>query len=108
MGLISILDLRAVKAETRFSARLNCCNDGFGLRNELALAAQALSILCGMLSIFELAVSDLRDFRFGDFKLLHTEWQLRSIGGSISTPHHNFRYFSLSPPAPLPITHSDF
>ena len=35
------------------------------MRNELALAAQALSLLCGMLSIFELAVSDLRDFRFG-------------------------------------------
>ncbi len=65
MGLISIVDLRAAKAQTRFSARLICCNDGFGLRNKLALAAQVLSILCGMLSIFELAVSDLRDFRFG-------------------------------------------
>ena len=65
MGLISIVDLRAAKAQTRFSARLNCCNDGLGLRNELALAAQVLSILCAMLSIFELAASESRDFRFG-------------------------------------------
>ena len=62
MGLISIVDLRAANAETRFSARLNCCNDRFGLRNKLA--AQVLSILCAMLSIFELAVSESRDFRF--------------------------------------------